>query len=73
MLMWHNGTAWEHRAYWGANRITFGTDRSAGRHFAGPLPATGSWIRSSVPARAVGPAGATVSGMGFALFDGRGT
>ncbi len=73
MLLWHDGTSWEHRAYWGANHITYGTDRSAGRHFAGPLPATGRWIRLSVPARAVALEGATVSGMGFALFDGRAT
>ncbi len=73
MLMWHDGTSWEHRAYWGANLITYGRDGTAGRHAAGPLPATGQWIRLSVPARAVGLEGATVSGLGFSLIDGRAT
>lgn len=40
MLSW-NADGWEHRAYWGANSINYGTDGSASRHFAGPLPATG--------------------------------
>ena len=71
--MWHDGTSWEHRAYWGANLITYGRDGSAGRFAAGPLPATGKWIRLSVPARAVGLEGATVSGLGFSLIDGRAT
>jgi hypothetical protein len=73
MLMWHDGTSWEHRAFWGANTITYGQNGSAERHPAGPLPAAGRWIRLSVPARAVGLEGATVSGMGFAQVDGRAT
>jgi hypothetical protein len=73
MLMWHDGTSWEHRAFWGANTITYGQNGSAERHPAGPLPPAGRWIRLSVPARAVGLEGATVSGMGFAQVDGRAT
>ncbi|MCX6953502.1 MAG: glycoside hydrolase family 9 protein [Verrucomicrobia bacterium] len=73
MLMWHDGTSWEHRAYWGANQITYGASGSPSRHAAGPLPPAGRWIRLSVPARAVGLEGATVSGMGFSLFGGRAT
>ncbi len=73
MLMWNDGTSWEHRAYWGANTITYGTNGAAGRFAAGALPATGQWIKLSVPARAVGLEGATVNGMGFAQFDGRAT
>jgi hypothetical protein len=73
MLMWHDGTSWEHRAYWGANKITYGRDGSTERHFAGALPPAGRWILLSVSARAVGLEGATVSGMGFSLFDGRAT
>jgi hypothetical protein len=70
MLAWNDGSSWEHRAYWGANDITYGTSGTAGRYNAGPLPATGQWVKLSVPASAVGLAGATVSGMDFALYDG---
>jgi hypothetical protein len=73
MLMWHDGSSWEHRVFWGANTITYGQNGSVGRHPAGPLPSAGRWIRLSVPARAVGLEGTTVSGMGFAQVDGRAT
>jgi hypothetical protein len=73
MLQWSDGTSWEHRAYWGANDITYGTNASAGRYFAGPLPATGQWVRLQVAASAVALEGSTVSGMAFTLYDGRAT
>jgi hypothetical protein len=72
MLAW-NADGWEHRAYWGANAINYGTDGTASRHYAGPLPATGRWVRLAVPASAVGLDGAAITGMGFSLFDGRAT
>jgi len=71
MLMWNDGSSWEHRAYWGADKITYGQDHSTGRYAAGPLPPAGRWIRLAVPAHAVGLERATVNGMGFAQFDGR--
>jgi hypothetical protein len=73
MLSWNDGTSWEHRAYWGANTITYGRNGSSGRTRAGPLPPAGRWIRLSVSARAVGLENSTVSGMGFSLVDGRAT
>ncbi|MDO8540978.1 MAG: glycoside hydrolase family 9 protein [Opitutaceae bacterium] len=73
MLMWNDGSSWEHRAYWGANTLTYGKDRSAGRHPMGPLPPTGKWIRLSVPAQAVALEGVTINGMGFSHVDGRAT
>jgi hypothetical protein len=73
MVMWNDGTSWEHRAYWGANTITYGRNGSPGRFHAGALPIAGEWIQLSVPARAVGLAGAAVNGMGFAHVDGRAT
>jgi hypothetical protein len=73
MLMWNDGSSWEHRAFWGANTITYGQNGSAGRHPAGPLPPPGRWVRLSVPARAVGLEGAAVNGMGFSQVDGRAT
>ena len=71
MLMWHDGSSWEHRAYWGANTITYGRSGSPGRLRAGDLPAAGRWVRLQVPASAVGLRGAQVSGMGFSQVDGR--
>ena len=72
MLSW-NSDSWEHRAYWGADRITYGQAGSAGRYYAGPLPAAGQWVRLEVPASAVGLEGHTVTMMGFSQFDGRAT
>ena len=72
MLSW-NADGWEHRAYWGSNAINYGTDGTAGRHYVGPLPASGQWVRLEVSASVVGLEGQTLSGMGFSLFDGRAT
>ncbi len=71
MLMWKDGSGWEHRAYWGNNSITYGQDNSPGRYRAGDLPPRGQWTKLSVPASAVGLVNASVDGMGFALVDGR--
>lgn len=73
MLMWNDGSSWEHRAFWGSEAITYGTTGTASRYAAGPLPATGQWVKLSVPAKAVGLEGTVLSGMGFTLFDGRAT
>ena len=72
MLSW-NADNWEHRAYWGANNITYGTDGTASRHYMGPLPTSGQWVRLEVPASAVGMEGQTAIGMGFSLYNGRAT
>jgi len=72
LLSWDDGSP-EHRAFWGANTLTWGTNNSSGRYYAGPLPPTGEWVRLSVPASAVGLEGSTVTGMGFTLVDGRAT
>src|SRR4030095_6549592 len=65
MLQWYDGT-WEHRAYWGANLIPWGTDGTASRRSMGTLPATGQWVR-------LGLEGRTLTGMAFALYGGRAT
>ena len=41
---------WEHRAYWGANTINYGTDGTASRKSMGALPAKGEWVRLEVSA-----------------------
>jgi hypothetical protein len=73
MLSWNDGSSWEHRAYWGADAITFGDDGSAGRHPEGVLPPADRWVQLRVPAREVGLEGATLSGMSFSLFGGHAT
>ena len=73
MLSWNTGSSWEHRAYWGANLINYGSDGTASRYHVGPLPATGQWIKLQVPASQVGLEGTTVSGMSFSLYNGRAT
>ncbi len=70
MLQWNDGS-WEHRAYWGANRILYGADGGAGRKYIGPVPNAGQWIRLEVPAKDVGLEGRSIRGMAFSLFDGR--
>ena len=51
MLQWNDGT-WEHRAYWGANLLSWGSDGSVSRRYMGPLPATGAWVRGWMRAKA---------------------
>jgi hypothetical protein len=69
MLGWNNGS-WEHRAYWGANNITYGISGTVSRTYLGPLPATGQWVRLAVPASQVGLEGSTLKGMDFSAYGG---
>ncbi|HMG72788.1 MAG TPA: Ig-like domain-containing protein [Pyrinomonadaceae bacterium] len=73
MLEWKDTNSWEHRAYWGANRINSGSDGTNSRRYMGPLPRGGSWVRLEVPASAVGLEGTTLDGMAFTLDAGRAT
>ncbi|HET9765766.1 MAG TPA: Calx-beta domain-containing protein, partial [Thermoanaerobaculia bacterium] len=70
MLQWNDGV-WDHRAYWGANQIGFGTNGTNSRRFIGPLPAAGQWVRLEAPASLVGLEGRTLNGMAFTVFNGR--
>jgi RHS repeat-associated protein len=73
VLQWNNGD-WEHRAYWGANLITYwGVDGTDSRRYMGPLPEAGRWVRLEVPASSVGLEGSTLNGMAFSLYGGRAT
>jgi hypothetical protein len=62
---------WEHRAYWGANEISYGSNNSAGRRYMGALPAAGQWVRLEVPAAQVGLEGQAITGLSFSLTNGR--
>src|SRR5438105_3876688 len=72
MLQWYDGS-WEHRAYWGANLLGWGTDGTVSRSYMGALPAGGQWVRLAVPAAQVGLQGRTLNGMAFTLVGGRAT
>jgi subtilisin family serine protease len=70
MLQWDDGS-WEHRAYWGANQIAWGTDGTTSRRHMGALPLAGQWVRLEVPAGLVGLEGRTLGGMALTLYGGR--
>lgn len=71
MLQWHGPKGWEHRAYWGANLINWGTENSPSRRAMGPLPETGKWVRLEVDANQIGlPPGSEIDGWAFTQFDG---
>ena len=70
MLQWNDGT-WEHRAYWGANKLNYGIDATTSRAYLGALPSPGQWVRLEVPARLVALEGSSLEGMAFSLFGGR--
>ena len=72
MLQWNDGT-WEHRAYWGANKIEWGKEGTESRRYMGPLPAAGEWVRLEVAASEVGLENREVNGMAFTLYGGRAT
>jgi hypothetical protein len=72
MLQWYAGD-WEHRAYWGADKINLGAAGTPGRVYMGPLPPAGQWVRLEVPAWRLGLEEKSVTGVAFALYDGRGT
>jgi len=73
MLQFHVDGAWEHRAVWGQDKISFGgigTDSNAHRQ-KGALPATGEWVRLEVDPLEVGLGpGRSVDGMAYTQFGG---
>jgi len=73
MLQWNSdgNDGWRHRAYWGANKIGYGTDGTTERRRMGDLPEAGVWVRLQVPVAAVGlRSGMAVHGIAFTQFDG---
>lgn len=71
MLQFNDGS-WEHRAYWGENLVTWGSEGTPSRLPLGPLPTVGGWVRLEVAAKAIGLApGAVVNGMAFTQMDGK--
>lgn len=72
MLQWSaNSVDFDHRAYWGADNIPWGTSDTVSRRYMGPLPAAGQWVRLEIPASEVGLETNTVNGMAFTLYGGK--
>ncbi len=71
MLKWHDGTGWEHRAFWGEDLVGEGKPGTVSRFRVGDLPETGRLVTLEVPARSVGLAGRAISGMMFSLYGGQ--
>ncbi len=70
MLQFNDGT-WNHRAYWGEDKIPFGAGDTPEHRHLGPLPKAGEWVRLEVDAAHVGlPAGAELNGWAFTQFGG---
>jgi hypothetical protein len=71
MLEWHDGDGWEHRAFWGSDRMRDGRPGTASRFRVGDLPTSGKWVRLEVPAVKVGLDGKVTQGVAFKLFGGQ--
>ncbi|HJX28489.1 MAG TPA: RHS repeat-associated core domain-containing protein [Thermoanaerobaculia bacterium] len=70
MLQWNNADAnWEHRAYWGQSRISWGVEGTESRRYMGPLPPAGQWVRLEVPASQVGLEGSGANWRGYDTHD----
>jgi hypothetical protein len=70
MLQWNDGS-WEHRAYWGENKIDWGKDNTPSRKRLGDLPELGKWVRLEIPVSDVGlKPGAKVNGWAFTQYAG---
>jgi len=66
MLQWRDETGdFAHRAFWGQDQIGW-----APRLYAGPLPATGGWMRLETPVEWVGMDTHSLNGLAFTLSDG---
>jgi RHS repeat-associated protein len=61
---------WEHRVYWGEDFTGWGIPGTPSRHYMGPLPPTGQWVRLEIPASAIGVGSRYLAGMAFTLTDG---
>ena len=72
MLQWNDGN-WEHRAFWGEDRIEYGGigEDKPGHKLMEALPATGEWVRLEVNLADVGlKPGSVLNGMAFTQFGG---
>ena len=73
MLQFNQGESWEHRAFWGEEKIPYGGNgTNADNHRnLGPLPKTGQWVRLEVKPEQVGlKDGSILNGFAFTQWGG---
>jgi hypothetical protein len=71
MLQWFQNN-WEHRAYWGQDKIAYGAAGEPSRRAMGDLPKTGQWVRLEVPLDRVGlDSSAGITGWAFDQVGGK--
>ncbi|MFT4547509.1 MAG: hypothetical protein ACI9UA_002737 [Pseudoalteromonas tetraodonis] len=71
MIQIHTNS-WDHRGYWGEDKIPFGSGNGPAHHRMGDLPKAGGWVRLEVPAKAIAvKPGDAVVGMAFTQFGGK--
>jgi hypothetical protein len=71
MLQFNDGS-WEHRVYWGADTIAFGSGDVPGHRHGGPVPPAGKWVRLEVDPAHVGLANpANINGWAFTQTGGK--
>jgi len=74
MLQVHRNDSWEHRAFWGEDRVTYGGTGvdTPGHRPMGELPPTGRWVRLAVDLEKIGlKAGDKINGVAFTQFGGK--
>ena len=70
MLQFNDGT-WEHRVFWGQDKISWGTSGESSRFLGGELPATGLWVELEIPVDEVGFANLSlINGIAFTQWGG---
>lgn len=72
LMLQFNVDGWEHRAYWGASRLNWGSEGTASRkRQSAELPTAGAWVRLTVAAADLGLEDRDITGLAFTLFGGR--
>lgn len=70
MLQFNDGQ-WEHRVFWGEDKIPFGAVNTPSKRSGGPLPPLGRWVRLEIAVAEVNLApGSTLNGWAFTQFGG---
>ena len=71
MLQFNDGN-WEHRVYWGDNKINWGQDKSPSRFYAGSLPEKAKWVRLEIEAEKIGFQDLSlINGIAFTQWGGK--
>jgi hypothetical protein len=71
LIEMNDGNGWEHRAYWGVNKLNkSGKDGAPGNLRLGDVPRPGEWVRLEIPAKAIGVDGRTIRELAFCVFGG---